>query len=131
MTNSIAGLNLPNIPSWARWMLIPLLLVASPFYKKFLKMEDELEKTAETVVDVVQAVAEATEKISSEVADALPEDGKLKQLVLKVEDFADAVGDEADLAEVMIKKVDDAVEEVEHMLEPIIEEGLSGEGKQA
>ncbi|XP_010916701.1 uncharacterized protein [Elaeis guineensis] len=127
VTNSSTGLHIPNIPAWARWLLAPIILVALPFYKKFLKMEDELEQTAETVVDVVQAVADATEKMSSEMADALPDDGKLEQLVLKVGDFAEAVGDQADLAEDMIEMVDAFVDKVEDMLEPVIEEGLSGE----
>ncbi|KAG1334600.1 hypothetical protein COCNU_03G007190 [Cocos nucifera] len=144
VTNSSTGLDISKIPAWARWLLAPIILVALPFYKKLLKMEDELEQTAETVVDVVQAVADATEKMSSELADALPDDGKLGQMVLKVGDFAEAVGDQADLAEDIIEKVlptfmvsnfifsslivqvDAFVDKVEDMLEPVIEEGLSG-----
>lgn len=66
---------------------------------------DELDRTAGSVVDVVQAVADGTEKMTSKLAEALPDGGKLEKLVLKVGDFAEEVGDRADLAEDIIDKV--------------------------
>ncbi|XP_008775877.1 uncharacterized protein LOC103696122 [Phoenix dactylifera] len=115
------GLPLPNIPVWARWMLGSIFCVALPFYRRILRLEDGVEKAAETVIETVEKVAEITEKIASDVADALPGDGRLKEVALKIEDIADHVDQDAEKAEAFLQKVDQIEEEVDALVEPIIE----------
>ncbi|WOK97646.1 hypothetical protein Cni_G06354 [Canna indica] len=123
-------LNLPFcIPTWARWILGSVVLLAFPYYKKILRLEDKLEKTASAVAHVIEKVAEATEKISEEVAEALPEDSKLRKIALGVEHLAERVADDAEKAEELIKKVDGVVDRVDHMVvEPIVKEAAAKGG---
>lgn len=63
-----------------------------------------MEKTVETVVEGVEKAAETTEKIASDIANALPE-GKLKQVVLEVENIAEQIDDGAEKIEEFLDKV--------------------------
>ncbi|XP_018678890.2 uncharacterized protein LOC103979211 isoform X1 [Musa acuminata AAA Group] len=101
----LPSLPYPNIPIWARWVLGAAVILAVPFYRRFLKIEGEVKKTAKAAVGVVEKVAEATEKIAMEVAEALPENTKLKQVALEVEEIAEVVDNEAKLAETILEEV--------------------------
>ncbi|XP_010942627.1 uncharacterized protein [Elaeis guineensis] len=126
------GLPLPNIPIWARWVLGSIVCLALPFYKRILRIEDGVEKAAETILKTVEKVAEITEEIASDVADVLPGDGRLKEEVLKIENIADQIDKDAEKAEAFLHKVDQIEEEVGALVEPIIEKGeLIGKENQA
>ncbi|XP_072984635.1 uncharacterized protein [Typha latifolia] len=132
---SRTGINFPNIslasiPPWARWVLGSIILLALPFYRRFLTIEDQVEKTAEVVLETVEKVAEVTEKVSTEVAELLPENAELKQVALKVEKMAEEVAKDAEIAESLIKKVDEVVDGIDAMVEPVIERKIPiGESK--
>ncbi|XP_039127742.1 uncharacterized protein LOC120263830 isoform X2 [Dioscorea cayenensis subsp. rotundata] len=111
-----------NKDSKARWALGALVCLALPFYKRILRIEDGLEKTVETVVEGVEKAAETTEKIASDIANALPE-GKLKQVVLEVENIAEQIDDGAEKIEEFLDKVEKIEDKVEDLVEPITEEG--------
>lgn len=66
---------------------------------------DEVETTAESVIVVVEKVAEVTEKVAANIANGLPGDGKVKTAALKIEDIAEQVDKDADKAEAFIRKV--------------------------
>lgn len=68
-------------------------------------MLGEVKKTTKAAVGVVEKVAEVTEKIAMEVAEALPENTKLKQVALEVEEIAEVVDKEAKLAETILEEV--------------------------
>ena len=95
--------------------------LALPFYKKILRIEGEVEKDVETVAEAVEAVAKVTEKIAADVADAIPGDGRLKQVALEVEHIAEEVAKDADQAEAFLHKVDQIKEEIEELIEPLTE----------
>lgn len=82
-----------------------------------------MEKAAETALETIEKVAEFTEKIASDVADALPGDGRLKKAALKIEAIADQVDNDAEKAEALLHKVDQIEEKVDELMEPIIDKG--------
>ncbi|KAJ0984621.1 hypothetical protein J5N97_002977 [Dioscorea zingiberensis] len=112
--------------SRTKWVLGSILLLTVPFYKRILKIGDRVEKTAENMVEIVEKVAEETEKIGSDVAGALP-DGNLKQEALEVEKFAEEVDNDAKIVEVFLHKVDKIKEELEELVEPNIEKQVKNE----
>lgn len=59
----------------------------------------------ENAAEIVEKVATVTEKVSSRVADRLPEDAKLKNAALLVEHAAKEAAEEAHLAKDIIHKV--------------------------
>ncbi|XP_008804792.2 uncharacterized protein LOC103717974 isoform X2 [Phoenix dactylifera] len=112
----------------ARWALGSLLALILPFWQNkwmtLLRLEGEVEMVADVVenaAEIVEKVATVTEKVSSEVADRLPYDGKLKNAALQVEHAAKEAAEEAHLAKDIIHKVDELKHEVEMLLEPITE----------
>ncbi|KAG1342315.1 hypothetical protein COCNU_05G005440 [Cocos nucifera] len=117
------GLPLPNIPIWARWVLGSIVCLALPYYKRILRIEDGVEKAAETILETVEKVAEITEEIASDVADALPGGTSLKEAALKIENIADQIDKDAEKAEAFLHKVDQIEEQVDALVEPIIEKG--------
>nr|XP_009390277.2 PREDICTED: uncharacterized protein LOC103976698 [Musa acuminata subsp. malaccensis] len=122
----LPNLPFPDIPIWARWALGSVVLLALPFYRKVLGIEEKAEKTAEAILGVVEKVAEVTEKVSLEVAEVLPENSELKKIALEVEHVAEVVIKDAELAETLIEKVDGVVKNVDTMVEPIVEEVIDG-----
>lgn len=60
---------------------------------------------AEKVAEVVERVATKAEKVSSEVADKLPENGKLKETALIVEKVSKAAAEDAQITLEIIHKV--------------------------
>lgn len=66
---------------------------------------DTVEKTAEVAIEVVDTVAEATEKIAGEVADAFPGNEDIKEAASKIKTVTDAIEEDAEKAEALIQKV--------------------------
>lgn len=60
---------------------------------------------AEKVAEVVERVATKAKKVSSEVADKLPENGKLKETALIVEKVSKAAAEDAQITLDFIHKV--------------------------
>ncbi|XP_010916703.1 uncharacterized protein [Elaeis guineensis] len=118
----------PRSPfSWARWAFGSILALILPFWhNKWMtlsRIEGEVEMVADMVenaAEMVEKVATVTEKVSSQVADRLPEDGKLKNAALLVEHVAQETAEEAYLAKDIIHKVDELKNDVEMLLEPIM-----------
>jgi phosphosulfolactate synthase (CoM biosynthesis protein A) len=59
----------------------------------------------ETAVEVVEHIAEVTEKLAANVAAQLPEDGSLQKAAEEVEYIADIVDKDAEKVEAIAKKV--------------------------
>ena len=66
---------------------------------------DNVEKAAEAAIEVIDSVAEATEKVAVDVAEAFPGNETLKQAATKIKAIADEIEEDADKAEALIEKV--------------------------
>jgi len=64
-----------------------------------------VKDTAEAVAEVVEKAATVAEKASSEVAEQLPENGRLRAAAVLLEHASKEVGEEAHLAHDIIHKV--------------------------
>ncbi|GAV87869.1 hypothetical protein CFOL_v3_31294 [Cephalotus follicularis] len=120
-----------NIFRWTRWLLGSILTLLLPFWKekwqKLRKIEGEAEMVVEEVrhvTEVVEKVATVAENVSMEVADALPEQGKLKKAALLVERVSNATAQEAHFANDIARKVhalEQDVDDLETLVEPIVD----------
>ncbi|KAF3435057.1 hypothetical protein FNV43_RR22144 [Rhamnella rubrinervis] len=116
---------------WARWVLGSVLTVLLPFWKNEWTKLQRIEGTVEMVVEEVENVAEVVEKVavkaekvSSEVADRLPENGKLKETALVVEQISKAAAKDAQITLDFIHKVDALkhdFEDLETLVEPVVD----------
>ncbi|XP_010108415.2 uncharacterized protein LOC21387641 [Morus notabilis] len=114
-------------PYWARWVLGSILTVLPFSNEKWANLQT-IEGKAEMVVEEVENVAEIVErvatvakKVSSNVAEKLPEDGKLKETALFVERVSKKAAHDAQLTIDFIHKVDELkhdIEDLETMVEP-------------
>jgi K+-transporting ATPase c subunit len=68
-------------------------------------MSGETLSNAETAVEVVEHVAEVTEKLAANAASSLPENGSLQEAAVEIEYIAEVVDKDAHKVEVIIKKV--------------------------
>ncbi|KAL6883691.1 hypothetical protein ACP4OV_011105 [Aristida adscensionis] len=116
--------------TWARLAIGSLLAAATPFlhskWASFLRIQSEVEMvkdTAEVVAEVVEEAAAAAEKVSSEVAEQLPEGGKLRTAATLVEHASKEVAEEAHLARDIIHKVDEIEDDVKAIIEPFADYG--------
>lgn len=66
---------------------------------------DETVGFVENAVEVVEHLAEVTEKLAVNVAKQLPEDGSLQKAVEEVEHIAEVVDDDAEKVEAVTEKV--------------------------
>jgi DNA-binding ferritin-like protein len=71
----------------------------------FALITDKIEKTAEVAIEVIDTVAEATEKVAGEVADAFPGNENLKEAASRIKTVTDAIEEDAEKAEALIEKV--------------------------
>ncbi|XP_024933501.3 uncharacterized protein LOC107427618 isoform X1 [Ziziphus jujuba] len=120
-----------NILYWARWVLGSILTLLLPFWKqywgKLQRIEGKVEMVAEeveSVAEVVEKVAIKAEKVSSEVANVLPDNGKLKETALIVEHISKIAAQDAQLTLDIIHKVDALkhdFEELETLVEPVVD----------
>jgi len=114
------NLPIPGIPPWAQW-LVGAIVFAVPLYRQFRAMEDKIEKTAEVAIEVIDKVAEETEKIADEVADRFPGNETLKKAASKIKAVAEEIEEDADKAEALIEKVDEIKEEMDSIVDSIID----------
>ncbi|PON34125.1 hypothetical protein PanWU01x14_346920 [Parasponia andersonii] len=124
-------------PSWARWILGSMLTVL-PFSKEKWEKLQAIEGKAEIVVEdveniaeVVEKVAIVAEKVSSEVADKLPDNGRLKETALFVERVSKKAVQDAQLTKDFIHKVDELKHDLQIETEPrpVIKAKQGSEGK--
>ncbi|KAG8047397.1 hypothetical protein GUJ93_ZPchr0008g11667 [Zizania palustris] len=94
-----------TIPSWARRVLGGMLHTVVPFYQRVRFVEDETVQNVETAVEVVEHIAQVTEKLAANVADQLPENGCLYKAVEKVEYVAELVDKDAEKVDAIAEKV--------------------------
>ncbi|CAN6174642.1 unnamed protein product [Urochloa humidicola] len=103
---------LPMIPIWVQMVLGGVVYTAVPFYKRARKIE----------VEVVEHVAEVTEKLAVNAANSLPEDGSLHKVAVEIEYIAEVVDKDAHKVEAVIKKIEQVSDKVDAAVEPVIEE---------
>ncbi|PUZ47408.1 hypothetical protein GQ55_7G162400 [Panicum hallii var. hallii] len=120
------NLPIPNMPPWAKWV-VGAVIVAIPIYRRFRTLEDKIEKTAEVAIEVVDTVAEATEKVAGEIADAFPGNEDLKEAASRIKTVTDAIEGDAEKAEALIHKVDEIKKEVDSIVDPIIDKVVKEE----
>ncbi|XP_020406311.1 uncharacterized protein, partial [Zea mays] len=96
---------LPMIPIWVQMVLGGVVYTVVPFYKRVLMVEGERLANVQTAVEVVEHVAEVTEKLVADAASSLPENGSLHKVVVEVECVAEAVDKDAHKVEAVIDKV--------------------------
>lgn len=106
-----------NFPTWAKWIFGSILSVFLPFWKQKREELKRIEGEAEIIVDEVEHVAEeiekvatVAEKVSEEVAEVLPENGKLKETALLIEHVTKATAYDAKLTQDFVHKIKHAGE---------------------
>ncbi|TKY59471.1 hypothetical protein E2542_SST16560 [Spatholobus suberectus] len=120
-----------TFPYWVRWVLGMVLSLLLPFWKpyweKLHRIEEEAEfvvEEAEEVAKVVEKMATVAEKVSEDVAEMLPEDGKLRKAALVAERASKQVAHDAQLTEEFIHKVEELkndLGDVEAFVEPVMD----------
>ncbi|KAJ6372020.1 hypothetical protein OIU77_002360 [Salix suchowensis] len=120
-----------NFPTWAKWILGSILSIILPFWKRKREELKRLEGEAEIIVEevgqvaeVVEKVAAVAEKVSEEVAEVLPENGKLKETALLIEQVSKAAVHDAKLTQDFIHKVDALkhdIDDLKMMVDPVME----------
>lgn len=68
-------------------------------------MPGETLENVETAVEVVEHVAEVTEKLAANAVNSLPENGSLHKVAVEIEYIAEVVDKDAHKVEAVIKKV--------------------------
>lgn len=112
----------PTLPSWARWVLGGVVCTVVPIYKRVRYLEEETVGIVENGAEVVEHIAEVTEKLSTNAADKLPEDGSLQKAVEKVEDIAEIVDNDAEKVEAIAEKIGKVCDKIDAAVEPVIDE---------
>ncbi|CAI8617935.1 unnamed protein product [Vicia faba] len=117
--------------SWVKWVLCSLVSFMVPFWRqnweKLQRIEEEAEfviEEVEKVAEVIEKVAEEAEKVSENIAEKFPEDAKLKNAALVVENVSKQVAHDAQITEEFIHKIEevvDDIEDVESFVEPAID----------
>lgn len=77
-----------------------------------------VKDTAEVVAEAVEDAATVAEKVSSEVAEQLPENGRLRTAAVLLENASKEVAEEAHLAQNIIHKLDEIEERVNAIMNP-------------
>ncbi|KAL0326095.1 UNVERIFIED_CONTAM: hypothetical protein Sradi_5178800 [Sesamum radiatum] len=114
------------------WILGVAITVVVPFFSgkwaSLLKLKNEVETAVETVEEIVEAVekvAEGVEKVAEDIADDLPEGGRLRKAVDFVESVAERASKDAHLVGDFIDKVQEVEERVEEYVESLAEESTT------
>lgn len=113
---------LPMIPIWVQMVLGGVVYTAVPFYKRVRKVEGETLANVETAVEVVEHVAEVTEKLAANAANSLPENGSLHKVAVEIEYIAEVVDKDAHKVDAVIDKIEEVSEKIDAAVEPVIEE---------
>ncbi|NP_001236514.1 uncharacterized protein LOC100500336 [Glycine max] len=118
-------------PHWLRWVLGMVLSLLLPFWKSYWRKLQIIQAEAEFVVEeaeavakVVEKVATVAEKVSEDVAEMLPENGKLRKAALVVERASKEAAHDAQLTEEFIHKVEELkndLDDLEAFVEPVID----------
>ncbi|KAF8654369.1 hypothetical protein HU200_061549 [Digitaria exilis] len=116
------GQRLGTIPSWARWVIGGVVYTVVPFYNRVRQLEEETVLFVENSVEVVEHVAEVTQKLAANVAKKLPEDGSLHKVVEEIEHIAEVVDVDAEKVEAITEKIDKVSDQIDAAVEPVIEE---------
>ncbi|KAJ0024095.1 hypothetical protein Pint_08395 [Pistacia integerrima] len=82
------------------------------------KQVQTVVETVEDVAEFVEKVADGVEKVAEDVADDLPEGGKLKDVVIYVEKVAETAAKNARLVEEFIDKVEEVERQVKSLIDP-------------
>jgi 2-polyprenyl-3-methyl-5-hydroxy-6-metoxy-1,4-benzoquinol methylase len=83
-----------------QWLNLFILIKDERVY-----ISGETLDNVETAVEVLEHVAEVTEKLADNVAKSLPEDGSLQKVAVEIEYIAEVVDEDAHKVEAVIKKV--------------------------
>ncbi|KAI3464601.1 hypothetical protein Pfo_021264 [Paulownia fortunei] len=120
--------------NFINWIVGVAITVVLPFFShkwaSLLKLRNEVETAVETVegiVEAVEKVAEGVEKVAEDIADDLPEGGRLRKAVDFVEHVAERASKDAHLVGDFIDKVQEVEEKVEEYVESLAEEASSHE----
>ncbi|KAK1263489.1 hypothetical protein QJS04_geneDACA011927 [Acorus gramineus] len=111
-----------NTYSWTRWVISPLVYTTL-FIKRLIGVEAAVEVTVETMAETVERVAEVIDKVAHDLADALPDDSKIKDDFVMVEYISEEIEKDAQIVEKFIEKIDRMKEKVEKDMESIISQG--------
>ncbi|KAJ1271260.1 hypothetical protein BS78_06G115500 [Paspalum vaginatum] len=115
---------IPNMPPWAKW-LVSAIMIAIPLYTRFRTLEEKIEKTAEVAIEVIDAVAEATEAVAVEIGDAFPGNQIIKEATSKIKAVMDVIEEDADKGRALLHKVDEIKKKVDSMVDPIIDNDIT------
>ncbi|KAK1609152.1 hypothetical protein QYE76_032825 [Lolium multiflorum] len=109
-----------NIPSWVTFV-VGAFFAAVPFYRQLRVMEDKVQQTAEAAIQMIDKVAEATEKIAEDVAETFPENKTLKKAATKIKAIADEIEEDVDKAEALLRKIDQLEEKMDKVVDSFTE----------
>ncbi|CAL4933106.1 unnamed protein product [Urochloa decumbens] len=122
--------------TWARLAIGSVLAAAAPFlhsrWVSLLRIQSEVEMvkdTVEVMAEVVEEAATVAKKASSEVAEQLPEGGRLRTAAVLMEHASKEVAQEAHLAQDIIHKVNEIEEDVKAIIEPIVDHSKHAHAK--
>ncbi|XP_065881484.1 uncharacterized protein [Euphorbia lathyris] len=102
----------PSSIPWKFWIVGMLITAILPFWNKFwplTKLKDRVDSIVENVEEVaegIENVAEGIDKVAEELADHLPEGGRLQKAAMFVEDAAEQAAKNAHLLDQFIDKSD-------------------------
>ncbi|CAL0331467.1 unnamed protein product [Lupinus luteus] len=106
-----------------------------PYWYELISLTGEavvVVEEVETVANIVEKVATVAERVSENIAEKLPEDGKLKEAALVVEHASKQVIHGAQLTEEFIHKVEELkndLDDLESFIEPVIDKIVTKESK--
>ncbi|RWR89957.1 hypothetical protein CKAN_01903200 [Cinnamomum micranthum f. kanehirae] len=124
----------PTIPTWA-WVLGSVATLTLPFWAKWtrilFKLGGAVEKVVENAAEAVENAAEMAEKVLEEVANELPMDGQLKDVILLAECATKEIAKDAELAISFMHKVDGFIKQEEEMPNTPNTDQEQPEGKEA
>ncbi|EYU32464.1 hypothetical protein MIMGU_mgv1a022871mg [Erythranthe guttata] len=115
------------------WAVGFAMTVVIPFFThkwtSLLKLKNEVETAVEAVegiVDAVEKVAEGVEKVAEDIAEDLPEGGRLRKAVDFIEHVAERANRDAHLVGDFIDKVQEVEDKVEDYVESLAEDAIFG-----
>ncbi|XP_073127817.1 uncharacterized protein [Henckelia pumila] len=117
----------PSSSNLSSWILGIALTVVLPFatnkwgyFIKFKKDVDDTVEIVEEIAEVVEKVAEVVDKVAVDISGDLPDGGKLKKVVVIVEEVAEETAKDAHTVEDAIKKFQEAEEEVGNIVQTLV-----------
>ncbi|KAL8261494.1 hypothetical protein R6Q59_025543 [Mikania micrantha] len=114
-----------SISLWQQLIGMITALIVPFFTRKLtnlLKIKDEVDtvvEETEKIVDRIEEVAETVDKVAKDVAEHLPDGGKLKNAVVFVEGVAEEIAREAHLVEDFLHEVEEVEEKASLLVESV------------